>query len=133
MKELTCIVCPRGCTLCITGEGENLQVSGNACKRGETFAMAEMLRPMRTICTTVRTVFPAAPVLPVRLSQEIPKDRIFDVMQEIKKITLDHAVDRGDVIIENVLGLAADVISESDLLRHIERRDEDGRCAGSDL
>ena len=70
-----------------------------------------------TICTTVRTTFKDAPVLPVRVSAEIPKNRIFDVMREINKVKVDTRVGRGDVIIENVLGLGADIIATSDLLR----------------
>ena len=121
MTELTCIVCPRGCSLRVDGEGDSITVTGNACKRGEAFAVSEMLHPMRTICTTVRTSFPDAPVLPVRVSAEIPKDRIFDVMREIKKVTLTKPVARGETVIENVRGLSVNVISESDLLLHEKR------------
>lgn len=52
MTELTCIVCPRGCTLRIEERDGRFTVTGNACKRGEQFAMAEMTCPTRTLCTT---------------------------------------------------------------------------------
>ena len=58
MTELTCIVCPRGCTLRIEERDGRFTVTGNACKRGEQFATAEMTCPTRTLCTTVRTAFP---------------------------------------------------------------------------
>lgn len=116
MKQLVCIVCPRGCTMEIEGEGKDIKVSGNFCKRGAAFAISEMTEPKRTICTTVKTAFPNVPVLPVRVSQDIPKDRIFDVMAEINKVTVEKTVKRGDVIIENVLGLGADVIATSSVL-----------------
>lgn len=38
MTELTCIVCPRGCTLRIEERDGRFTVTGNACKRGEQFA-----------------------------------------------------------------------------------------------
>lgn len=38
-------------------------------------------------------------------------------MREINKVKVDTRVGRGDVIIENVLGLGADIIATSDLLR----------------
>lgn len=117
MRELVCIVCPRGCTMQVEQNGEEIKVSGNACKRGAQFAKSELTNPTRTICTTVRTTFKDAPVLPVRVSAEIPKDRIFDVMREINQVKVDTRVGRGDVIIENVLGLGADIIATSDLLR----------------
>lgn len=117
MKELVCIVCPRGCTMKIEETESGITVSGNTCKRGEAFAKSEMTNPMRTICSTVATVFPDAPVLPVRVSSDIPKDRIFDVMKEINSVTVSERISRGDKVIENVLGLGVDVIATSDILK----------------
>ncbi|MGN1194658.1 MAG: DUF1667 domain-containing protein [Acutalibacteraceae bacterium] len=117
MKELVCIVCPRGCTMTLEGEGKDVKVSGNSCKRGAEFAVSEMTEPKRTICTTVKTAFPDVPVLPVRVSKEIPKDRIFDVMAEINKVTVKEKVKRGEVIIKDVLGLGADIIATSGVLK----------------
>lgn len=116
MKELVCIVCPRGCTMTLEGEGKDVKVSGNSCKRGAEFAVSEMTEPKRTICTTVRTAFPDVPVLPVRVSKEIPKDKIFDVMAEINKVAVKKKVKRGAVIIKDVLGLGADIIATSGVL-----------------
>ena len=65
----------------------------------------------------VKTVFADAPVLPVRVSADIPKEMIFDVMGEINSVTLTERIGRGDIVIENVLGLGVDVISTSDLLK----------------
>lgn len=105
MKELTCIGCPRGCTLKIERDGDGWSVTGNTCPRGKEFAISEMTAPKRTICSTVRTAFPDAPVLPVRVSADIPKDRIFDVMDAIRTVTVTERIARGDVVIPNVLGL----------------------------
>ena len=110
MTELTCIVCPRGCTLRIEERDGRFTVTGNACKRGEQFATAEMTCPMRTICTTVKTAFPAVPVISVRTSREIPKERIFDVMREINRHTLTAPVRIGEVVVADILGLGSDVI-----------------------
>ena len=118
MKNLVCIVCPRGCSLQVEENGGEFTVTGNFCKRGHDFAVAEMTCPMRTICSTVATVFPECPALPVRVSRDIPKNRIFDVMREINSVTVDRKMKRGDVIIENVLGLGADIICTSDLMNY---------------
>ena len=83
MKELTCIGCPRGCTLKIERDGNGWSVTGNTCPRGREFAISEMTAPKRTICSTVRTAFPDAPVLPVRVSADIPDGRIVDVMDAL--------------------------------------------------
>lgn len=116
MKDLVCIVCPRGCTLKIEEKDGEILVSGNFCKRGEAFAKNEMTNPMRTICSTVATSFPEAPVLPVRVSADIPKSRIFDVMNEINSVTVTKRLRRGDIVIKDVLGLGVDIIATSDLL-----------------
>lgn len=116
MKELVCIVCPRGCTMKIEETPNGFSVSGNSCKRGQAFAENEMTNPMRTICSTVATAFDDCPVLPVRVSADIPKNRIFDVMNEINSVTVTERIKRGDKVIENVLGLGVDVIATSNLL-----------------
>lgn len=124
MRELVCIVCPKGCTMKIEEKDGVISVTGNSCKRGASFAVSEMTEPKRTVCTTVRTVFKDAPVIPVRVSAEIPKDRIFDVMREINAVTLSSPVGRNDVIIKNVLGLGADVIATSGVLKELNIREE---------
>lgn len=116
MCELVCIVCPRGCTLQVEQEGNAFRVAGNACKRGEAFAISEQTAPMRTLCTTARTAFPDVPVLPVKVSAEIPKEQIFPVMEAINAVTVDRPVAMGGVILKNVLGLGVDVVAASGLL-----------------
>ena len=105
MKEMTCIVCPNGCSLKVEKKDGVWEVSGNQCKRGEAFAVEEMTHPMRTICSTVRTVFPGVSVIPVRVSAEVTVDRICGT---------------GEPVIENVLGLGVDVIVTSDILKEYE-------------
>lgn len=117
MRELTCIVCPNGCKLTISENGDCITVTGNKCPKGEQFAIAELTNPTRTICSTVKTTFPQMPVLPVRVSAEIPKNRIFDVMNEINKVVVKDPISRGDVVIPNVLNLGVDVIATSGMLK----------------
>ena len=116
MKEFNCIGCPRSCLLRVEGENGEYTVTGNSCPNGERFAISEMTAPRRMVCSTVKTVFPDVPVLPVRLSAEIPKSEIMNVMREISSVLLTERLRRGDVIIENLLGLGTDLISTSDVL-----------------
>lgn len=116
MKEFNCIGCPRGCLLRVEEENGEFTVSGNSCENGRKFAVSEMTEPKRTICSTVKTVFADVPVLPVRVSADIPKDKIFEVMREINSVTLDKRISGGDAVIENVLDLGVDVISTSNVL-----------------
>ena len=109
LKEMICIVCPNGCRLSV--DTETHAVTGNTCKRGLDFAIEELTAPKRTISSTVATVFEDFPVLPVRVSKEIPKEMIFPVMAEINEVRVEERLKIGDIIIENVLGTGADIIA----------------------
>ena len=117
MKDMVCIVCPNGCSLHVERVDGELVVTGNRCPRGRQFALDEIEHPMRTICSTVRTVFEDVPVVPVRVSDAIPKEMIFPVMEEIGKIRLSEPLGTGDKVIEDVLGLGVDVVITSDILK----------------
>lgn len=110
MKEMICIVCPNGCHLKIDSSKEEIKVTGNLCPRGEAFARAEMTCPMRTISSTVKTTSSVQPVVSVKVSQEIPKSKIIDVMDQIQSVVLDHDLDVGQPVIQNVCDLGVDVI-----------------------
>ena len=116
-KELVCIVCPRSCRMTITSDGDELVVTGNTCKRGKEFAVSEMTDPRRTVCTTVRTGFPSVPGLPVRVSGPIPKNRIFDLMHEVNRITVSKRLGREEVVVPNILNLGVDLIATSNILK----------------
>ena len=119
-NEMTCIVCPNGCRLSYERTDDGIEVSGNKCPKGEKFLLGELTEPKRTISSTVATAFKEYPVVPVRVSGEIPKDRIFDVMKEINKVYITEKLPRGYAVIENVLNLGVDVILTGDELREAE-------------
>ena len=127
MKKLVCIVCPNSCELEITQNENGISVSGNKCKRGVTFATDEMTAPKRTISSVVKTAFDAVPVLPVRVSAEIPKEKIFDVMNEINHVTVKKRLKSGDVVIKNVLSLGVDVIATSGVLSELSEEEKQAR------
>ena len=112
MREMVCSICPNGCLMKI----EKGVVSGNKCKKGEEFAIEEIEAPKRSLTTTVKTKFSDCPVLPVKLSGLIPKEKIFQCINEINKITVSKRIERGDVIVKNILGLEVDLIATSSKL-----------------
>ena len=113
IKEMACIVCPMSCHLTITlgEENEVICVSGNTCKRGENYARNEMTNPQRMLTSTV--VLENGPYrrLPVILSGEISKDKMFDVMDALKDVVVYAPIRINDIIIENVCGLSVNVIA----------------------
>ena len=93
MKEFVCITCPNSCRMQAELENGQWKVTGNKCKRGQQFAESEMTCPKRTFSTTVKTAWDSVPVIPVRVSREIPKDKIFQIMEEINHMTVRKSME----------------------------------------
>jgi CxxC motif-containing protein len=114
-RNLTCIVCPRGCALTVHFDeaGKITTVEGNACKRGAVYAEKECTHPERTVTSTVRTEGGA--VVAVKTATTVPKEKVFEVMEEINAARAPKSVSIGDVIIENVAGTGVAVVATSDI------------------
>ena len=117
VDRLTCVICPVGCELEVRGDraGE-IEVSGNQCDKGVPFAVEEVLRPMRNLATSVPVRGAAARMVSVRLSGPVPREMIFPVLAEIRKLRPEAPVRRGQVLIADVLGTGADVIATRTVL-----------------
>ena len=90
--------------------------SGNNCSQGAEFAERELNDPKRSLTTTVRTVFPDAPVIPVRTSIEIPKHLIPAVMKQLSNILIENRVSIGTAIVSNILETGCDIVITSNML-----------------
>ena len=114
--ELTCISCPLGCPLKLEtdNEGKVLSVTGNTCKRGEDYGRREVTAPTRTVTSTVRLKGGTGPVVSVRTRQDVPKSKIFAVMEEIRRTVVTAPVHIGDVVIPNIAGTGVDLITTAD-------------------
>ena len=111
--ELTCIVCPMGCTLTVTQneEGEILSVEGNTCPRGVPYAKNELLHPVRTLTTTVKTA--SGKLLPVKTDRPIPKESLFAAMEQANGVIAPDGVKIGDVLLADLFG--ANLVATADL------------------
>ena len=114
MKELICIVCPKGCHL-KANEESGFTVTGNGCPRGAEYARTELTNPTRVVTSTVRCEGGAYPRCPVKTDQAIPKTLIFDAMKALNGITLTAPVHMGDVVVENVCGTGVNFVATQDL------------------
>lgn len=110
VRKFTCIICPNGCEITVVTEGNTERMEGAGCCQGEQYVKQEMADPRRSIATSVLVRDGELPLASVRLTASIPKGRIFDAMEEIKKITLTAPVKAGTIVIRHVLGLDSDVI-----------------------
>ena len=110
-RNLTCIVCPRGCALSVSfdPDGAVASVEGNACPRGKDYAVDECTHPKRTVTSTVRCA--DGSVVAVKTSATVPKERVFDVMREINSTVAKCGLKVGEIVIPNVLSLGVDVVA----------------------
>lgn len=113
VTELTCISCPLGCPLRVEtdSEGKVIAVTGNTCKRGEDYGRREVTAPMRTVTSTVRVIGGIAPVVSVRTRGDIPKGKIFEVMEAVRRTAAQAPVRLGDVIAADVAHTGVDLIA----------------------
>ena len=118
MKELICINCPMGCHLEVDDSDKgNIIVKGNTCQRGKTYGINEVLHPKRMVTSSVNVINGKTKVVSIKTKEAIPKELIFDVLNELKKIKIDAPVKIGDVIIKNVLNTNVDIVATSNVER----------------
>ena len=114
MKELICIVCPKGCHLKVDEEN-GYAVTGNSCPRGAEYGKKELVAPTRVITSTVRVTGGLYPRCPVKTDAPIPKELIFRAMALLDGVELTAPVRVGQVVVENVLGTGVNFVSARNL------------------
>lgn len=115
--KLICINCPRGCHLEVEKVNDEIKVTGNACKRGLTYAINELTNPLRTVTTTLPIDSIDHRRIPVITSKPIPKGKIMDIMKALKGVKVKAPVKMGDVIVKGVIGLDSDIIASKSILK----------------
>ena len=101
MKDIVCVACPIGCEISILDEN-NINISGNKCDKGYTYAKEEIQNPSRILTTTVHIIGALHNRLPVRTSKPIPKAEIMSVMKKVYSITVDAPISNGQMLCQNV-------------------------------
>ncbi|HZK45245.1 MAG TPA: DUF1667 domain-containing protein [Clostridia bacterium] len=117
-KKLTCICCPLGCSIEADMQGGSVvAVRGNGCPNGEKYAHTELTAPVRTLTSTVALVNSKSGMrlAPVRSSEPIPKDKLFDCMKEIANISVSAPVRIGDTVLQNAAGTGISIIITRDI------------------
>ena len=115
MKELVCILCPQGCHL-LVDEANDYKVTGNRCDKGIAYGKSEIQHPTRVLTSTVRVKSRLYPRCPVKTDAAIPKALVFDAMALLDCVEPTAPVRRGDIVLEDILGLGVNVIATRDLI-----------------
>lgn len=114
MKELICIVCPKGCHLQVD-EQNGYAVTGASCPRGEAYGKKELTEPTRTVTSTVNITGALHDRLPVKTDAELPKELIFDAVQALKAVQVTAPVKRGEIVLKDILGTGINFVATKDM------------------
>ena len=107
-----CTVCPMGCHITVTGEGDRVDsITGYTCKRGEEYGKQEFAHPVRILTSTVKLEGADQPLLPVRSEKPVPKELLADCMKVLKAVDVKAPVKRYDVIVENICGCGVNIVA----------------------
>ena len=112
--ELTCIGCPMGCAIRVTmNDGTVIEVAGNTCENGNTYARKEVTNPTRIVTSSVRVSGSRTGAVTVSCKTEtdVPKSKIFAVMKSLKNVSAQAPVRIGDVIERNAAGTGVNVVA----------------------
>ena len=109
MKELVCIVCPRGCRLKVDEEND-FAVTGNTCPRGAEYGRNEIMAPTRVLTSTVRLAGASLRRCPVKTDRPVPREKLLEIMSLLNDVELTSPVTIGQKVITNVCNTGANII-----------------------
>ena len=116
----TCIICPMGCNMEVTLDREKgivENVLDNGCPRGAKYAEKELLNPTRTLTTTIKVLQGNLAVVPVKSKDELPKDKLLQYMEVIRRTFVKTPIKVGDILIKDILGSGIDIVACADVER----------------
>ena len=116
-KDITCIVCPIGCKILVKIDGTQLEiVEGNKCKRGIEYAKNEVFDPRRMLTTSVLVNDGEWPLVSVKSSKPVPKEKLFSVLKEVGGTAVKAPVKSGQTIIKNAANTGIDIVATKTVL-----------------
>jgi CxxC motif-containing protein len=113
IKKLTCISCPIGCELSVSLDenGKIIDIEGNRCPRGEEYAISEITDPKRILPISVKVENGEMELVSAKTDKPVPKKRLNEIIDYIKKLKVKAPIKRGDVIVKNILETGANLVA----------------------
>ena len=99
-KIIVCIFCPLGCEILAEKREDGYKIEHNKCTKGKDYAFSELTNPVRHVTSTIALGGDPGRRLPVRTNLPVPKDKIFAVIREIKRLEVKNHVSAGQVFIK---------------------------------
>jgi len=92
-------------------DGQIKSITGNTCKRGEAYAQKEVTAPTRLVTSTVKVEGGNIAMVSVKTKTDVPKGKIFDVMNSLQGVSVKAPVHIGEVIVSNAADTGVDIIA----------------------
>lgn len=112
VKKFICIRCPRGCEITTTLDGYIIsEIKGNICKMGISYVENEVKDPRRIITTTVKVRNGKFPLASVWTKEPIPKNLVFELMNELRKVELEAPVMIEHIVLKDFHKTGVDIVT----------------------
>ena len=119
-RKLICIGCPLGCPMTVTlnDTGEVEKVTGFTCRKGDVYARKEVVNPTRTVTSIVKVTGAknGERTVSCKTKTDVPKSKIFDVMRDLRNVTVRAPIQIGDVVKANVGGTGVNMVATKEVL-----------------
>ena len=103
-KTITCIMCPNGCEI-------TYDLSGGMCEKGPEYVKNEILNPKRTLTSSVRITGGTIPLVSVKTSGAIPKEKLLEAMKLVSGLAVEAPVEPGQVIVKDFVEDGIDLVA----------------------
>ncbi len=112
-REMICISCPMGCHLTASWtDMEDIEVTGNRCKRGVTYGTEEIRAPKRVVTATAAVaVEEGLARVPVKTDGPLLKEHIDDLLNRLYTLELPGPVALGDTVLEDIGGTGVNLVA----------------------
>ena len=108
--KITCILCPIGCEIRINKKNLFI-IEGAKCEKGIEYSKNEVLDPKRILTSSILIKNGILPLISVKTNKPIPKDKLFNILEILKKTSVNAPVEMGEKIIINILNTGSDIIA----------------------
>jgi CxxC motif-containing protein len=95
----------------VTRNNDEMEVSGNRCKRGAAYAVEEFSDPRRVITGTCAIAGARVARIPVRSRDGVPVDELAPFLKAMYEIRLTAPVERGITIAKDLGGTGIDLVA----------------------
>ncbi len=120
LRKISCGACPRACSLQITidDKGKILDITGNRCRRGLSYAKGLQEGSEGLLHSSVRVRGGVADKCPVVTTRPLDKNLHMRAQVALRRMIVSAPVAKGDQVLEDLLGTGIPVVATETIEEH---------------